>query len=302
MRRLLLEKQQSLSVVLTLFQGLVGTLLLSALFVAPVVWADESASLDGGYILFPERRLYEPYLADVHAIETSVVSVHILPPVIAATTGTRFDLKIGGVFGVLEKRQQDSAWQLSISGGFRGQFDIDNSYDNIAWDGLYGLQFSRRDRTGRVWRAAFAHTSGHLGDEYMEDTGRLRIGYSRHELLLGIWLPGQAGWKFYAELGWAYRLGNEVLQSPGRLQAGLEYHAMHCWPSGACLPWYLALDVSSMEELAWRLAPALQLGLKLPSEGRQWRLALTYYDGRVNLTEFFQTRERVVGLGLWIDL
>ncbi|MDH5182557.1 MAG: DUF1207 domain-containing protein [Gammaproteobacteria bacterium] len=284
-----------------LSNALIG-LLLFGCFTPITVRADEAGSSDSAYIFFPERRLYAPYLADVHATATSIENAQVMPPVIAYTTGTRFDLKVGGVFGLIGKRERESAWQLSITGGFRGQFDIRNNYDNIGWDGLYGLQYSRRDSKGRVWRAAFSHTSGHVGDEYAEDTGRLRIGYSRHELLFGGWLPLQGGWKFYTEAGWAYRLGNTDLQVPGRLQAGLEYHDPRCWGKVNCLRWYLALDTSAMEELDWHLDSALQLGIKLPSEGRQWRLALIYYDGRSNITEFFQTREKILALGLWTDL
>ena len=59
----------------------------------------------------------------------------------------RFQLSLGGIFGVV--RWRPGGWaeggvEIGILAGFDGQFDMDRGYDNIGWDGLYGLMLSAR--------------------------------------------------------------------------------------------------------------------------------------------------------------
>jgi hypothetical protein len=40
----------------------------------------------------------------------------------------------------------------------------------------------------------------------------------------------------------------------------------------------------------------------IPKLGRAYRAGLEYVDGRTFMGEFFTSRERYVGIGLWFDL
>lgn len=270
--------------------------------------ADEAAVEVGGTKraigLFPPRDVYPAYKADLHRPRFGLVQLSVPEIGIAGSGDARFDLRLGGRFGLLRVTPREGpgrAWQIGIIAGFDGQFDAGNSYDNIGWDGNYGLAFTSSGVRGPALKVALFHTSAHVGDEYAERTGRRRIGYTREELSAGLaWTLGDR-WRAYAEAGWAYALRNEDVQEPGRAQLGLEYErAESLWKKR--LGWYVALDVSAAEERDWQVDTSVDLGLSLRSGARKWRAGLGFYDGRVPLGEFFQDDERYVSFGLWLDV
>lgn len=275
----------------------------------PATPESEEAVVEAGgpertFRLFPAEDVYPAYKADLHRPRFGLVH-HAVPSVGVAGSGrARFDLRLGGRFGLLRvtpRVRPDRAWQLSLIAGFDGQFDVGSSYDNIGWDGNYGLAFTTAGGRGPALKVSVFHTSAHVGDEYAERTGRLRIGYTREEVNAGLaWKPG-ARWRAYAEAGWGYELRNEDVMEPGRAQLGLEYEAAESlWKKR--LGWYAALDVSATEERDWSVDVSLDVGLLLRSGSRTWRAGLGYYDGRVPLGEFFQDDERYVSFGLWLDV
>ena len=46
----------------------------------------------------------------------------------------------------------------------------------------------------------------------------------------------------------------------------------------------------------------LQLGVALHREERVLRAAIEFYDGRAPLGEYFQSDERYLGTGIWLDI
>jgi hypothetical protein len=286
--------------------GWLLTLTWLALAAGPAV---EVAGPERTFRLFPEDDLYPAYKADHHRARFGLV-YHAVPSAgIAGSGEARFDLRLGGRFGLLRVTPRDRlgqdrpgrAWQLSLIAGFDGQFDIDNSYDNVGWDGNYGLAFTTSRGRGPALKVALFHTSSHVGDEYAERTGRLRIGYTREEVSAGLaWTIGRR-WRAYAEGAWGYVLRNEELMEPGRAQVGLEVEAAESlWKRR--IGWYAALDVSATEERDWSVDVSLDVGLLLRSGARTWRAGLGFYDGRVPLGEFFRDDERYVSFGLWLDV
>lgn len=251
--------------------------------------------------LFPVDDVFVESLAGPHRRGVGVSYVHLFDTDIPDTGDSLFGLMLGGRFGVLRVHpvdRPDRGWQIGIEAGFYGQFDIDRSYDNIGWDGFYGLALTTA-MTGR-WAAKVGvlHTSSHVGDEYAERTGRRRIGYTREELVFGVSRSIRERWRAQAEAGWGYDLRNEELQEPGRLAAGLEYLAPGTlgWAG-----WYAAVGGSTVEERDWQLDWAVDVGLLLSESPRRWRLGLAFYSGRAPLGEFFQRDQRVLSLGLWLD-
>ncbi len=208
-------------------------------------------------------------------------------------TGEAFyALKLGSLFGIV--RVAD--WRFGIDAGFLGLFDIDQGYDNLGWDGNYGVMITHPVGKRVAARVAWLHTSSHVGDEFAERTGRTRIGYTRQELALGLsWRPGSA-WRLYGEYG--YGLGDSADDpgQPGRLQAGAE------WEHGARWGPYAAMDVQAWQERDWNADLAIQAGFAFRDEGRRWRLGLEYYDGRVPIGEFFNDDLRHLAVGLFFDL
>jgi hypothetical protein len=254
--------------------------------------------------VLPEGLLYEPYLADLHRPTFRLAFASVQDRSIDQASEARIFVSLGARAGLLRWTRGPGsklAAQLDLYAGFHGQFDRDYSNDNIGWDGIYGLMGSLRVDEEIALRIGLAHTSSHVGDEYAERTGRERINYTREELLVGGSWRFAPRWRAYGELASAYDLRNEALQEEGRWQLGLEYERPQgLW--GTRIGWYAALDAEGMEERDWEAELSAQVGLKLPSESRDWRLGVACYDGRVPIGEFFQHEERYLAFGLWLDI
>jgi hypothetical protein len=219
------------------------------------------------------------------------------------TGAQRVGLKLGSRFGLLRLHPEDDpqgGWQLDIEAGFLGQFDLDHSLDNLGWDGIYGFLASTRLGRGVSLQLGAKHVSSHVGDEYAERTGRRRLGYTREELAAGLAWNGERGALLYGEAGWRYRKKELLGEDRGRLQLGGELHRP---VSGrrAGLGWYGAANLEANEERDWRLDTSLQVGLRVPSENRLWRIGVAVNDGRMPLGEFFRFDERTLSLGLWLE-
>jgi hypothetical protein len=264
-------------------------------------------TLDSGKTLrlLPRGDLYKPYIADPHRVNFSAQVLGMIHNDIDSAGDLRIGLKAGGRFGILRRHPNDHpelGWQVSFEAGLDAQFDIENSQDNIGWDGNLGWYLTAATEKGWSYKLAALHTSSHIGDEYIEDTGRKRINYTRREIALGISKQFNAYYRAYGEAGLGYDPGNEDLQEPGRLQAGFEFeHSLKSvW--GNLLGWYAALDLSSMEERDWKVDAAVQTGLSLPVKERMHRVGIEVYRGRPPLGEFFQDTEMQITFGIWVDI
>ncbi len=281
-------------------------LLACLLACAPARAAAESPptfSLEQGrsLVLFPLDDAFARPLADPHRAGFGLALVRVTDEDIAQAGDDRFALKVGARLGLVRLITETRAWQLNVEGGFNGQFDADQSEDNLGWDGLYGITVTTVLRTGVALRVGTLHNSAHVGDEYIERTGRLRLNYTREEAVAGLSWQLDSRWRTYGEYAHGYVLRNEAVQAPGRAEAGLEYEAPTHWWAGR-LGWYAAVDVSAMEERDWRADTGVNVGFVTRAGERRWRLGLEYYDGRPAMGEFFQHTERHLALGAWLDV
>jgi hypothetical protein len=279
------------------------TLLVIAFAAAPA-YPSEDVPDRGGVTLFPPGDLYPHYIADPHRVGFGVQWLSFTDARIPGSGVNRVALRAGGRFGIARLHPSEEAergWQVSLEGGFNAQFDADHSLDNIGWDGRYGLVITTAQSRQWAFKAGVLHDSSHVGDEYMERTGRRRIGYTRHELAAGAsWLPTER-FRTYGEAAWGYELSNKQLQEPGRVQFGLEYGSPGTLGKGRT-GWYGAADLSAMEERDWRVDRCLQVGLAAHAGSRTWRFGVEWYRGRPPMGEFFQYTEEYVSLGLWVDI
>ena len=250
--------------------------------------------------LFPAGLLYAPYLADPREVRFGV-SLHSFEEARIADTGDlRWLLEMGGRFGILRLDGRGGrAWQIDFTAGFRGQFDVDHSQDNLGWDGIYGLALTGDLGGGWQILAGLHHVSSHVGDELRERTGRRRIGYTREELLLAVSRSLPSGLRLYASAGYDPTDVNNDFQQPGRAQAGLELVR----PLGpGRWQWYAAGDLTAFEEHDGDPGLALAAGWRIPTGDRAWRLGIGVYDGPVPIGELTTDSEREVFAGVWLDL
>lgn len=257
-----------------------------------------------GMTLFPTGDLYPHYIADPHRVGFGVQWLSFTETRIPDSGDSRVALRAGGRFGIVRmhpSEEKERGWQVSLEGGFNAQFDADHSLDNIGWDGRYGLVVTTAQSGQWAFKLGILHDSSHVGDEYMERTGRKRIGYTRHELAAAAsWSPDER-FRTYGEAAWGYELSNDQLQEPGRIQFGLEYQSPPT-PGKVRMGWYGAADFSALEERDWRVDRSLQAGLAAHSGGRTWRFGVEWYRGRPPIGEFFQYTEEYVSLGVWVDI
>lgn len=271
-----------------------GALLLSLSRVQPVL-AEEVT-------LFPEQQIYPVNLADPRRVQFSGKILYFDRTSIDQGGDRRFDLKLGGRLGLLHlsrDKNDQLGWLLSLDAGFHGQFDVTSSQDNIGWDGSYALMLSYRPDPRMAFKLGVYHLSAHLGDEYIERTGRPRLSYTREELQAGMNLSLSDNLQWYVETGWAYVRLNTQAQKPWRTQSGLQYRSGE---SPHRVQWYAGLDIGGTEERDWQKDITFQFGWLIPSRTRTWRVGFEAYDGKAQLGEFFQDDERYIGLGLWLDI
>ena len=252
------------------------------------------------YTFFPQDQLYPVYIANPLRSTFSAQAMVFDKTSIANTSKKRFDLKVGANLGILKRSSHHRSWQLTLMGGFHGQFDIDHAEDNIGWDGLYGLSIDVRENSQLAYRLGLHHTSSHIGDELAERTGKQRINYTRQEARLGAVWSFAYFWQSYTEIGWGYGLRNDKFQKPWRGELGIQYE--HPYYFFQKLGFYTALDLSSYEESNWDINTTIQIGIVSKLQERRWRIGVEYYDGRSQIGEFFQDSENYIGVGLWIDI
>ena len=251
----------------------------------------------------PMERHFDPYVADPRRARFGISAVRTDSD-LAEAGEDRVTLELGGRLDVARIHPvgaPDGGTQFDLDAGFVGDFDREASLDNLGWSGIYALHASWRLGRTLALRFGFAHESSHLGDEYVEETGRQRINYTRDELRLGARWDGLWPVRLYAEYGHGIHTGSS-LQERGRAQAGLE------WSSAAVRAgtpgWYGALDLATFEESDWDPTAALEWGWAVPvSHGRgTWRFGALFYDGRSAIGELFQDDETRAAFGIKYDL
>jgi len=252
--------------------------------------------------LFPEGDVYPVYLADPHRPTNAILENFYTTVTIEDSTSVRTTMEVGGRFGLLRwvpKASGGRSWQISLDAGIDAQFDSNRKLDNVGWDGNYGLTFTTASSGPVGLKLGVLHVSSHLGDEYAERTGRVRINYTREEVALGISGRLPLRLRAYAEAGVAYNM-KTAEQEPWRVQGGLEYRGARRL-LGNRFSFYAATDFQAWEERDWRLDTTVQAGILTTSAGKTWRFGAEYSDGRVPLGEFFWQSEARFSLGVWVD-
>lgn len=255
--------------------------------------------------LVPGSVLYPGYLADPLRPTLAIQYLHVVDSDIPDAGDSRFLHILGGRFGLLRlypEGRPETGFQLDIQAAYIGMFDNDNSQDNLGWDGVYGVLFTWAGGPDSALKFGMQHDSSHLGDEYIERTGRTRINYTREEVVLGFSRRLVSDLRVYGEGAYGYVLRNSEFQDPWRLQGGFEIQdGDRFW--GGRLGWFAAANLTAYEENAWDMNLSIQAGLLIPTQGEapDLRLGAVYYNGRSILGEFSQFDEEYLSLGLWVD-
>jgi Protein of unknown function (DUF1207) len=254
----------------------------------------------GGWL--PPSEFYPRYIADPLRPQNALTIQWIADTEIPDTGNARFGLRLGGSLGIYRWSHADSpgvGWQLSFEGGFAGQFDIDNSWDNTGWDGFYGLYLSWMVKPNLGFRVGSQHNSSHIGDEYTDRTGTTRIHYTREEGVLGVAWDFKPRWTVYSELG----LGNGLSGSVTfRLESGLQFVSDQKFWKGRASH-YAAIDIRTYEETDWSTRVVAQAGYWIPvgDRGAVHRFAVELGTGRSVMGQFLWDDETWLSIGWYYD-
>ncbi|MBC2717316.1 MAG: DUF1207 domain-containing protein [Desulfobacteraceae bacterium] len=195
--------------------------------------------------------------------------------------GTRYTLfKITDPKGIND-------FALDIEGCLFTQFDTGNQLDNVGWDGLYGLFLVYDWRDTITVRYGYRHLSAHLGDEYIESTGRKRVGYTREDFAFGLCYQVNNDVQFYIEPSYAFHIGNNARQERWAVEGGFQYQGPHdMWNNSTA--YYAGIHFRSFQETGWNLGTSVQGGfyIKRSASSSNCRIGVEAYTGRAILGEF----------------
>ncbi|MBC2709554.1 MAG: DUF1207 domain-containing protein [Desulfosarcina sp.] len=269
--------------------------------------ADTTFNLGSSWVLEldPDDQPYPDYVADPRRPRMHV-GIGVANSDIPETSSGRVMLDLGTRYTLFKIQTDPSGineFSLDIEGGLFTQFDPGNGLDNIGWDGRYGI-FAVWDWSDKVVaRAGYRHISAHLGDEYIENTGRQRINYARADLAFGLGYFLSDEILIYVEPSWACSMGNEARQKPWAVEGGLQYQEPHNMWNGSTA-FYAAAHVRAFEETSWDPGVSAQVGFHITRDQRSsnLRLGLEGYIGRAILGEFaLDYDEAYLTAGFFLD-
>ncbi len=186
------------------------------------------------------------------------------------------------------------ALAASVAGGAFSRFDLESSQnDFIEVHYRVGLRLLAR-LGGLDARLELFHVSSHLGDEFLQRTGREPVSTSREGLELLLAGRPADGLRIYGGPGLLVRSSRGF--EAASLRGGLEWDPAVRW--GPFRP-YVGIAAFAWEELSWEPTAAAEAGLRF-GNGR-YRLALTAGAGRSRAEQFLREDETLVGITLSAD-
>lgn len=252
----------------------------------------------------PDETPYPSYLADPRRPRMHM-GVGATSTDIPETTAGLVNLDAGTRVTLLKMQKGEDAaheFAIDVEGGLFTRFDLINGLDSYGWDGRYGIYAAWDWSDTVVARVGHRHISCHLGDEYMEETGRSRFNYTRNDLRLGLGFRPTESMLFYVEPSWAWHLGNDR-QKKWIIEGGYQYKGPYTvWKDS--MAWYGGLHMASFQENGWNPSISCQVGLELKRDPKQTKLrfAVEGYAGRAVLGEFaLDYDEAYLSAGIYFD-
>ncbi len=249
---------------------------------------------------FPEGLLYRHPLADPRE---PISGVRFQVPVraeddfkIETRLGTHLALWRRGAFDWRDPAEPARHWAFEVQaeGAVFSRFNFDENWDMDAADFRVGVPLVAR-RGPWAFKVHPWHVTSHLGDEFIERTGRRRITYARNELAAGVSYDFGATWRVALEGGYALSRGN--VNEPLRFMASAETVGRHFGPSFP--ETFAAVNLTSFEEQDWNVQLNVEVGVWLRGADRHrgLRLSIGYFNGPSPLTQFFDDHEQYVTFG-----
>jgi hypothetical protein len=235
----------------------------------------------------PDDQPYPAYIADPRRPQMKF-GFAMFDTDIPDTSARRFVLDAGTrytLFKITDPKGADD-FSIEIEGCLFTQFDTGKQLDNIGWDGQYGIALVHDWQDAITLRYGYLHYSAHLGDEYIESTGRERVGYTREEFAVGICYQYKEDIQFYFEPSYALHLGNSR-QEKWAFETGFQYQGPHdMWNNSTAH--FAGIHIRSFQETGWNPGTSVQGGIhiKRSASSSNCRIGFEAYTGRAILGEF----------------
>jgi hypothetical protein len=215
-----------------------------------------------------------------------------------------WDATVGGRGGILRYGDCDplhpQGWQLDAYGAAIVRMDAENHQDLNSCDYVFGFPLTYGVDNWQ-FKVGYAHLSSHLGDEYARrNPGSLqdRVNYVRDGIVFGSsWYPVPAC-RLYGEFDWAIHYSDGA--KPVALQFGQELSQPG--PTGLHGSPFFALNARMREDVDYGGDITAQSGWLWRGEtGKTFRIGGHYYNGKSSQSQFYNTSEQQIGMGLWYD-
>lgn len=252
---------------------------------------------DFSWQIAPSGIIYRSYLAGPHEPRISITPLF-------ASNHTFWDATVGGRGGVVRYGDRDplhpQGWQLDVYGAAIVRMDAENHQDLDSADFVFGFPITYGVANWQ-FKFGYAHLSSHLGDEYaIRFPGALdnRVNYVRDGLVFGSsWFPVPAC-RLYGEFDWAFHDSGGA--NPIAFQFGSE--VSRSGPTGFYGTPFFAVNGRMRQELDFGGDVTVQAGrLWRGDTGKVFRVGVHYYNGKSSQSQFFNTWEDQIGIGLWYD-
>ncbi|MGL6074931.1 MAG: DUF1207 domain-containing protein [Fimbriiglobus sp.] len=245
--------------------------------------------------VFPTTLLWENGFADKRAPRLQLLGSNLDNYVNSRT----YDSSIGTTFGLarVDTPGRDLSAQVDLFGVVHSRHSPD---DLIASDYRFGLPISFR---WGDWRAkiAYEHTSTHLGDVFMRNTGRNPRNYSKDEAVFGL-MRDFWDLRVYGQVSYAFRQTLPNDPKPWRYDAGFQW-VLPQLGSLTGAP-YIAAHVDARGEVNYNPNVAAQVGWIWRNPFQRLanlRVFGEYYEGRSGFGQFAFDREKFMGIGIAAD-
>jgi len=245
----------------------------------------------------PAHELFQPLRADPRELQ------YALREVSPVSRGPLGEAAVGDYLGLYRwNLEGGKAFQVSIGGGAFGRFDLASKTDDLETVDYYGnLPFDFRDGP---WSVRFMpyHTSAHLGDDYLRDTGLETEKHAWDNLKWLVSYEPLSCVRLYGGYNYVFRT---LPGGIGRnaVQGGFEVQSR--WYAGHHVRYYWANDLQSWERTAWNPMFNSQAGVTLankPEDARAVSFFIEYGCGRQPQGQFYLQKETRWDFGIRFHL
>jgi uncharacterized protein DUF1207 len=246
----------------------------------------------------PTGLIYHSYMAGPHEPHASLFAFSDVDG------GAFADATLGGRMGFLRYGNCDpehpAGFQLDFYGAAIARLDLENQEDLVACDYAFGFPLTYGNEYWQM-KLGYAHVSSHLGDEFaISHPGALndRANYVRDSIVLGHSFYPIPACRLYGEVGWAFH--HDGGAGPWETQFGTEISRPG--PIGGHGAPFLAINGRLRDDEGFGGDLNVQTGwLRRGILGQTFRYGFDYYNGKSSQSQFFQTSEHQIGMGLWYD-